>query len=114
MEGPALLLTLTHMMWGGLECSVKQVHTEAVVDRYEMWDNAFPQSNLLLLHPAINCDDPGTPANGQRSLSSTTYNSIVTYTCDVGYTLQGANSRTCQSDGQWSGSVPQCTGMLCI
>ena len=57
------------------------------------------------------CGDPGTPTNGQRSLSSTTYNSVVTYTCDVGYTLQGSNSRTCQSSGQWSGSVPQCKGM---
>ena len=63
---------------------------------------------LSLLHVAINCGDPGTPTNGQRSLSSTTYNSVVTYTCDVGYTLQGSNSRTCQSSGQWSGSVPQC------
>ena len=59
-------------------------------------------------HIDIDCGDPGTPTNGQRSLSSTTYNSAVTYTCDVGYTLQGSNSRTCQSDGQWSGSVPQC------
>ena len=57
--------------------------------------------------PAADCGDPGTPTNGQRSLSSTTYNSVVTYTCDVGYTLQGANSRTCQLDG-WTGSLPQC------
>ena len=27
MEGPAQLLTLAHVMWGGLECSVKQVYT---------------------------------------------------------------------------------------
>ena len=59
-------------------------------------------------HTDIDCGDPGTPTNGQRSLSSTIYNSVVTYTCDVGYTLQGSNSRTCQVDGQWSGSVPQC------
>ena len=58
---------------------------------------------------AVNCSDPGNLRNGQHSLSSTTYNSLVTYTCDVGYTLQGANSRTCQSNGQWSGRVPQCT-----
>ena len=58
---------------------------------------------------AVGCADPGTPTNGQRTLSSTNYNSVVTYTCDVGYTLQGSNTRTCQSDGQWSGSVPQCT-----
>ena len=61
---------------------------------------------------AVDCRDPGTPTNGQRSLSSTTYNSVVTYTCDVGYTLQGSNSRTCQSNGQWSGSLPQCNRML--
>ena len=59
-------------------------------------------------HTGIDCGNPGTPTNAQRTLSSTTYNSVVTYTCDVGYTLQGANSRTCQSDGQWSGSAPQC------
>ena len=57
---------------------------------------------------AVGCGDPGTPTNGQRSLSSTTYNSVVTYICDVGYTLQGSNSRTCQDNGQWSGSLPQC------
>ena len=61
---------------------------------------------------AVNCGDPGTPTNGQRSLSSTTYNSVVTYTCDVGYALQGAHSRTCQSNGQWSGNVPQCQRTL--
>ena len=63
-------------------------------------------------YSAFDCGDPGTPTNGQRSLSSTTYNSVVTYTCDLSYTLQGSNSRTCQSNGQWSGSVPQCHGML--
>ena len=77
----------------------------------------MPGNTLLLCysfltHSAVDCSDPGTPTNGQRSLSSTTYTSVVTYTCDVGYTLQGANSRTCQSDGQWSGSVPQCNGMF--
>ena len=59
----------------------------------------------------VNCSDPGTPTNGQHNLPNTTYNSVVTYTCDVGYTLQGSNSRTCQSNGKWSGSVPQCNGM---
>ena len=48
----------------------------------------------------------------EDTFSSTIYNSVVTYTCDVGYTLQGSNSRTCQSNGQWSGSVPQYQRML--
>ena len=66
-------------------------------------------SLLLIQIPVVDCGDPGTPSNGERNVSSTTYNSVVTYTCDVGYRLQGSNNRTCQSNGQWSGSVPQCT-----
>ena len=67
---------------------------------------------IILFHvlsPAVNCGDPGTPRNGRRTGSSTTYNSVVTYTCNTGYTLtQGSNRRTCQSNGQWSGTAPRC------
>ena len=59
--------------------------------------------------PVIDCGDPGTPTNGQRNFSSTTYNSFVTYTCDVGYTLEGSSRRQCYSTGRWGGSVPQCS-----
>ena len=69
-------------------------------------------SVFVIFSSAVNCSDPGTPTNGQRSLSSTTYNSVVSFTCDVGHTLQGPNSRTCQSNGQWSRSVPQCDRMF--
>ena len=61
---------------------------------------------------AGNCGNPGVPGNGQAQYSTTTYNSVVTYTCEDGYALQGSNSRTCQSDGQWSGIVPQCNREL--
>ena len=64
---------------------------------------------LSLCHVAINCSDPGTPTKGHSDLSSTTYESVVTYGCDDGHTLIGANSRTCQSSGNWTGSVPECT-----
>ena len=120
MEEPAQLLTLAPVMWGGLECSVKQVQysTETGIGGCA-WISGIVihstvQSIAIVSSPAINCGDPGTPTNGQRTLSSTTYNSVVTYTCDVGYALQGSNSRTCQSSGQWSGSLPQCQRMLSI
>ena len=67
---------------------------------------------VFLMYIAVDCDNPGIPENGQAQYSTTTYNSVVTYTCDVGYTLEGSNSRTCQSDGQWNGSVPQCQHKL--
>ena len=34
---------------------------------------------------------------------------ICTYTCNTGYKLIGSHTRTCQSNGSWSGSVPMCT-----
>ena len=69
---------------------------------------------LTTLFSAVNCGDPGTPTNGQRTGSSTTYNSVVTFTCNTGYRLEGSGSRTCQSNGQWSGSAPRCIRKFCF
>ena len=35
--------------------------------------------------------------------------SVVTYSCEPGFTLDGNSVRVCQSDGSgWDGSVPSC------
>ena len=60
--------------------------------------------------PVVDCGDPGTPTNGQRTLSGTTYNAGVFYTCNEGYTLQGQQIRICRSTGLWSERLPVCTG----
>ena len=31
---------------------------------------------------------------------------VAIYSCDIIYTLNGGSTRTCQSDGTWSGSAP--------
>lgn len=33
---------------------------------------------------------------------------VVTFTCDLGYTLVGGPNVTCLGDGTWSSSIPQC------
>ena len=30
------------------------------------------------------------------------------FTCDTGYDITGSDTRTCQSDGSWSGNVVVC------
>ena len=37
------------------------------------------------------------------------YGDTCTFTCNTGYELTGSNTRTCQSDGSWSGSDVVCT-----
>ena len=48
--------------------------------------------------------------NGVGCYSTITTNSMVTYQCDEGYSLSAESQRTCQSDGNWDGSIPVCTG----
>ena len=56
------------------------------------------------------CGTPRSLSSGERSYSSTTVGSRVTYTCNTGYLrTSGSSSRTCQSNGQWSGTHPTCT-----
>ena len=49
----------------------------------------------------INCvlGDDGVASSGDT----------CSFTCDTGYELTGSDTRTCQSDGNWNGSVAVCS-----
>ena len=59
--------------------------------------------------------DCGAPSNvtsgGSVDATSTTYSKTAKYTCDVGHRLNGNETITCQSDGNWSDGAPECKGM---
>ena len=53
------------------------------------------------------CELPTSPDNGSLAVSNNGY--TVTYSCNVGYSLNGDVTRTCQGSGQsWNGSPPSC------
>jgi len=59
------------------------------------------------------------PSNGEiTSCSSGTLGvgyegDTCSFTCNTGYELTGSDTRTCQSDGSWSGTETMCSrGML--
>ncbi len=60
------------------------------------------------------CPDRIYPTNGMigynmGTVSLRPVNTVATYTCDTGYTLNGGTStRICESDGMWSGLAPIC------
>ncbi|XP_060562326.1 CUB and sushi domain-containing protein 3-like, partial [Ruditapes philippinarum] len=57
--------------------------------------------------PACVCDSPATPVNAALSFSSD--GTVVTYSCSVGYSLDGEISRQCSNTGQgWLGTEPSC------
>ncbi|XP_041104585.1 CUB and sushi domain-containing protein 3-like [Polyodon spathula] len=54
------------------------------------------------------CGDPGVPREGMREGRSFIYQSKVSFSCNPPFLLVGSNTRICQADGSWSGSLPRC------
>ena len=65
---------------------------------------------------SLDCPSLTAPTNGDVSYTTTTYQSVATYTCNLGYTLNGDATQNCGADGTWSGSEPTCQiiGLKCI
>ncbi|XP_078685560.1 sushi, von Willebrand factor type A, EGF and pentraxin domain-containing protein 1-like [Branchiostoma floridae x Branchiostoma belcheri] len=59
------------------------------------------------------CESLSAPLHGQLHGLDFRYGTEILHTCDDGYFLVGAASRTCQADGAWSGAAPQCQAVDC-
>ena len=61
----------------------------------------------------VSCSSLIAPNNGTISCSlgddgTPSYEDTCSFTCNTGYELTGSDTRTCQSDGSWSGSDASC------
>lgn len=64
------------------------------------------------IYAAVDCGNLTDPQNGTVTMLSTVFQSVAEYRCDLGFILNGNNSRTCQFDGTWSANQPSCQGIL--
>lgn len=51
---------------------------------------------------AINCGKLTLPEHGSVAGESTRYPNTITYSCEVGYEIEGPAVRSCQANGTWS------------
>ena len=63
----------------------------------------------------VSCSSLTDPNNGIISCSLgddgvPSYEDTCSFTCNTDYDLTGSDTRTCQSDGNWSGSDAMCSG----
>ena len=80
-----------------------------------LWLTIFLLSSMhFRVWAAITCDGLMSPYHGRVQWSSLSLNSVATYTCSVGFVLEGARERTCQENGQWSGVPPLCKCMCLV
>ncbi|XP_072466206.1 CUB and sushi domain-containing protein 2 isoform X1 [Notamacropus eugenii] len=76
------------------------------------WSNSLPICRI------INCTDPGHQENSIRHIQSSgphrfSFGTTVSYQCNHGYYLLGTHVLTCQGDGTWDRSLPQCLLVSC-
>ena len=73
---------------------------------------------ILTLHIDIRCDSLLRSSNGEIMLCSSGRVGVgyegdtCSFTCNTGFELTGSNTRTCQSNGSWSGSDDVCRACM--
>ncbi|KAI4808144.1 hypothetical protein KUCAC02_000212 [Chaenocephalus aceratus] len=71
------------------------------------WNGTAPSCN-----PA-ECEKPQSPAHGWVNVTDTSLGSMVKYTCEGGYELQGEAVRQCVSARLWTNDAPVCRAVSC-
>ncbi|XP_065189183.1 sushi, von Willebrand factor type A, EGF and pentraxin domain-containing protein 1-like isoform X2 [Sycon ciliatum] len=62
---------------------------------------------------ASDCGAIQKPVNGMFFTNGTTYGSMASFTCNIGYNLAGSSSITCPESGVWSATFPSCDRVVC-
>lgn len=62
---------------------------------------------------AVDCGPLAAPEHGVAHGNSTAYPNTITFSCNTGFSLHGASSRTCQADGTWTSGETHCQGEDC-
>uniref|UniRef100_A0A8C3R0R3 Sushi, von Willebrand factor type A, EGF and pentraxin domain-containing protein 1 n=1 Tax=Cyanoderma ruficeps TaxID=181631 RepID=A0A8C3R0R3_9PASS len=70
-------------------------------------------SGITPVCKAVTCPVPLPLPNGRTTGSDFSFTKEVHYHCNEGYSLQGASTLTCQSDGTWDSEAPHCEPVVC-
>ncbi|KAK1890334.1 Sushi von Willebrand factor type A EGF and pentraxin domain containing protein 1, partial [Dissostichus eleginoides] len=71
------------------------------------WNGTAPSCNLA------ECEKPQSPEHGWVNVTDTSLGSMVKYTCEEGYELEGEAVRQCVSARLWTNDAPVCRPVSC-
>ena len=66
------------------------------------------RDTMALLLVFLVCCPLSNPQDGSVDTAGTSVGSTATYSCNVGFLLDGANATVCNSSGMWSEAMPIC------
>ena len=64
---------------------------------------------LIVICPSLTDPNNGVINCSLEDDEAPSYEDTCSFTCNTGYELTGSDTRTCQSDGSWSGSDSMCS-----
>ena len=73
-----------------------------------------PAQLVCLILAETHCGSLHAPNHGSMEDSSDAVDTVVTFSCDRGYRLQGSEKRKCTTQGTWDGVETKCIGQLVI
>ena len=65
---------------------------------------------VCFVRAELHCGSLEAPSHGSKQGSNVTVDSVVTFTCDGGYRLEGTLKRKCADHGTWDGVEAKCVG----
>ena len=69
-------------------------------------------NNIDIFVAEIHCGPLIALPHGSNQGSNDVVDSVVTFSCDRGYRLQGSARRTCTTQGTWDGVNAVCVGQI--
>ena len=71
-------------------------------------------TKFLQIFSTVTCQALSSPSNGGRTYNKNAVggrypvDTVVTFTCNSGYSLSGSSTTKCQTSGQWNNNSPTC------
>ena len=71
-------------------------------------------TKFLQIFSTVTCQALSSPSNGGRTYNKNAVggrypvDTVVTFTCNSGYSLSGSSTRKCQTSGHWNNNSPTC------
>ena len=79
---------------------------------YRLNSASQPSNAFCCFDLVIDCGALSTPTNGDQTTTGTLLDDTADFSCNAGYKLDGSDTRTCQSDCEWSGTATSCVRKL--
>uniref|UniRef100_A0A8C4PVH3 CUB and Sushi multiple domains 3 n=1 Tax=Equus asinus asinus TaxID=83772 RepID=A0A8C4PVH3_EQUAS len=113
LSGPSVRQCTANGTWSGTLPNCTICHMLSTLLYKILATLTICSSNPILI--VISCGDPGIPANGLRYGDDNVVGQNVSYMCQPGYTMElnGSRTRTCTTNGTWSGVMPTCRAVTC-